>query len=75
MTSLPFGLLCRPVDGQSSSLLTTFRWHSRPASITQRVKPSSVIVWLEKFTIAVQIGAGRKLFSRPVLRALVTYAN
>ena len=31
--------------------------------------------WLEKFTIAPQIGAGRKFFSRPVLRAFVTYAN
>ena len=30
---------------------------------------------LEKFTIAPQIGAGRKFFSRPVLRAFVTYAN
>jgi maltoporin len=28
--------------------------------------------WLKKFTIAPQIGAGRKFFSRPVLRALVT---
>jgi maltoporin len=31
--------------------------------------------WLEKFTVAPQIGAGRKFFSRPVLRAFVTYAN
>ena len=31
--------------------------------------------WLRKFTIAPQIGAGRKFFSRPVLRAFVTYAN
>jgi maltoporin len=31
--------------------------------------------WLRKFTIAPQIGAGRKFFSRPVLRVFATYAN
>lgn len=31
--------------------------------------------WLRKFTIAPQIGAGDKFFSRPVLRVFVTYAN
>jgi len=31
--------------------------------------------WLRKITFAPQIGAGRKYFSRPVLRAFVTYAN
>jgi maltoporin len=31
--------------------------------------------WLRKFTIAPQIGAGRKFFSRPVLRAFATYAD
>jgi maltoporin len=31
--------------------------------------------WLHKYTIAPQIGAGRKFFSRPVLRAFLTYAN
>ncbi len=31
--------------------------------------------WLRKFTIAPQIGAGREFFSRPVLRAFVTYSN
>ena len=31
--------------------------------------------WLRKVTIAPQIGAGRKFFSRPVLRAYLTYAN
>lgn len=31
--------------------------------------------WLRKFTIAPQLGAGREFFSRPVLRAFVTYAN
>jgi len=31
--------------------------------------------WLRKFTIAPQIGAGRKFFSRPVLRVFVTYAD
>jgi maltoporin len=31
--------------------------------------------WLRKFTIAPQVGAGRKFFSRPVLRAYLTYAD
>jgi maltoporin len=31
--------------------------------------------WLRKFTVAPQIGAGRKFFSRPVLRAYLTYAD
>jgi maltoporin len=31
--------------------------------------------WLRKFTIAPQIGAGRKFFSRPVLRTFFTYAD
>lgn len=31
--------------------------------------------WLRKFTFAPQIGAGRKFFSRPVLRAFLTYGN
>jgi maltoporin len=31
--------------------------------------------WLRKFTIAPQIGAGRKFFSRPVLRTFLTYAD
>ena len=31
--------------------------------------------WLRKFTLAPQLGAGRKFFSRPVLRVFVTYAN
>src|SRR3984885_1325402 len=31
--------------------------------------------WLRKVTLAPQIGAGRKFFSRPVLRAFITYAN
>ena len=31
--------------------------------------------WVRKLTIAPQIGAGRKFFSRPVLRAFVTYAG
>jgi maltoporin len=31
--------------------------------------------WLRKFTIAPQIGAGRKFFSRPVLRVFATYAT
>ena len=31
--------------------------------------------WLRKVTVAPQIGVGRKFFSRPVLRAFLTYAN
>lgn len=31
--------------------------------------------WLRKFTIAPQIGAGRKFFSRPALRLFLTYAD
>jgi maltoporin len=31
--------------------------------------------WLRKFTIAPQIGAGRKFESRPVLRVFLTYAD
>ena len=31
--------------------------------------------WLHKFTIAPQLGVGRKFFSRPVLRAFLTYGN
>ena len=31
--------------------------------------------WLRKFTIAPQISAGRKFFSRPALRVFATYAN
>jgi maltoporin len=31
--------------------------------------------WLRKFTIAPQLGAGRKFFSRPVLRTFLTYGN
>jgi len=31
--------------------------------------------WLRKFTIAPQIGAGRKFFSRPVLRTFLTYGS
>jgi maltoporin len=31
--------------------------------------------WLRKFTIAPQIGAGKKFESRPVLRVFLTYAN
>jgi len=31
--------------------------------------------WLQKITIAPQIGAGRKFFGRPVLRAFLTYAS
>jgi maltoporin len=31
--------------------------------------------WLQKYTLAPQLAAGRKFFSRPVLRAFATYAH
>ena len=37
--------------------------------------PGQYAGWLRKFTIAPQIGAGRKFFSRPVLRLFLTYAD
>lgn len=37
--------------------------------------PGAYEGWLRKCTIAPQIGAGRKFFSRPVLRAFATYAS
>ena len=37
--------------------------------------PGSCDGWLRKCTFAPQIGADRKFFGRPVLRAFVTYAN
>jgi maltoporin len=48
--------------------------HTEGYVITQNGTPY-VDGWLRKFTIAPQIGAGRKFFSRPVLRAFLTYAN
>src|SRR5215469_14892591 len=48
--------------------------HTEGHVITQNGTPY-VDGWLRKFTIAPQIGAGRKFFSRPVLRAFLTYAN
>jgi len=48
--------------------------HTAGHVITQNGTPY-VDGWLRKFTIAPQIGAGRKFFSRPVLRAFLTYAN
>jgi maltoporin len=42
---------------------------------SNRVLPTTYDGWLRKFTIAPQIGAGRKFFSRPVLRAFLTYGN
>ena len=37
--------------------------------------PSQTEGWLRKFTIAPQIQAGRKFFSRPALRVFLTYAD
>jgi maltoporin len=42
---------------------------------SNQVLPTTYDGWLRKFTIAPQIGAGRKFFSRPVLRAFLTYGN
>jgi maltoporin len=48
--------------------------HTAGYVVTQNGTPY-VDGWLRKFTIAPQIGAGTKYFSRPVLRAFLTYAN
>jgi maltoporin len=48
--------------------------HTEGHVVTQNGTPY-VDGWLRKFTLAPQIGAGRKYFSRPVLRAFVTYAS
>jgi maltoporin len=45
------------------------------AGIDHTNSPGQYDGWLRKITIAPQIGAGRKFFSRPVLRAFLTYAN
>jgi maltoporin len=42
---------------------------------SNQVAPTTYDGWLRKFTICPQIGAGRKFFSRPVLRAFLTYGN
>jgi maltoporin len=42
---------------------------------SNQVAPTTYNGWLRKFTICPQIGAGRKFFSRPVLRAFLTYGN
>ena len=51
------------------------RSHSREAFDNTHSASGLYDGWLRKFTIAPQIGAGRKFFSRPVLRAFLTYAN
>jgi maltoporin len=48
--------------------------HTEGRILTQNGTPY-VDGWLRKFTVAPQIGAGRKFFSRPVLRAFLTYAS
>ena len=40
-----------------------------------RNSSGSVAGWLQKYTLAPQLGAGRKFFSRPVLRVFGTYAH
>jgi maltoporin len=49
--------------------------HTEGFATTQSGSPTQYDGWLRKFTIAPQIGAGRKFFSRPVLRVFMTYAN
>ena len=66
---------CRLVPGRRSSSRNTSRWQSKPASIRRTARAEQYDGWLRKFTIAPQIGAGRKFFSRPVLRAFLTYAD
>jgi len=48
--------------------------HTEGHIITQNGTPY-VDGWLRKFTVAPQLGAGPKFFSRPVLRAFLTYAS
>lgn len=49
--------------------------HTEGFATTQTGSAMQYDGWLRKFTIAPQIGAGRKFFSRPVLRVFLTYAN
>lgn len=49
--------------------------HTEGFATTQTGSGTQYDGWLRKFTIAPQIGAGRKFFSRPVLRVFLTYAN
>ncbi len=49
--------------------------HTEGFATTQIGSNTQYDGWLRKFTFAPQIGAGRKFFSRPVLRVFVTYAN
>jgi maltoporin len=49
--------------------------HTEGFATTQTGSSTQFDGWLRKFTIAPQIGAGRKFFSRPVLRVFLTYAN
>ena len=49
--------------------------HTEGFATTQTGSVTQYNGWLRKFTIAPQIGAGQKFFSRPVLRVFLTYAN
>lgn len=49
--------------------------HTEGFATTQTGVGTQYDGWLRKFTIAPQIGAGQKFFSRPVLRVFLTYAN
>jgi maltoporin len=49
--------------------------HTDGFATTQNGSSTQFDGWLRKFTIAPQVGAGRKFFSRPVLRVFLTYAN
>ncbi len=66
---------CHLARGRFGFSPTTSRWRLRRGSTARRAGWVFTEGWLRKYTIAPQIGAGRKFFSRPVLRAFLTYAN
>ena len=49
--------------------------HTEGFATTQGGSVTNYDGWLRKFTIAPEIGAGNKFFSRPVLRVFLTYGN
>lgn len=61
----------------SAALEAGFDYVKNPNASDQNFSniPGPYDGWLRKVTFAPQIGAGRKYYSRPVLRAFVTYAN
>ena len=73
--SMPGTSGSRSARGRRCSSRNTSRWRSKRASTRPSSPSGHYDGWLRKFTIAPQIGAGRKFFSRPVLRTFLTYAN